>query len=92
MSRPTNPTPEARDALDERDERVATVLRVTIRNNREAARDLREQAAALEREACDIEAAAAAETWHKLGPYLTAADVESLCQASPSGLLSDEDV
>ena len=77
------------EALADRDERVESILRAKLNDMLSEARDARDLAAWLEREAKRILDAARGERWYELEGVLTARDVESLCNVSPTDLLGE---
>lgn len=82
-------------ALQDRDDRVADTLAKHLRRLDEEARELRGQAADLEREAYRIRAAVRKANWFDLPGVLAADDIESLCEShlsDPSAYLADEEV
>ena len=75
--------------LAKRDDKAKAAILRTIQNATEEARDLREQAKALDAYASKIRAAADGERWWELGGVLDKATVESLCEISPTKLLDE---
>jgi hypothetical protein len=71
-----------------RDERIREELLVVINYKRDLARQMRQDAAELEKEAHRIEQRVSAEKWYELEGYLEPADIESLCNVSPTALLT----
>ena len=74
-------------ALGNRDEIVARKLRETLDRLRFDAAEAREAARHAEANAYRIEKAVGREEWWLLRGILTADEIESLCNASPSSLL-----
>lgn len=73
--------------LQERDARVEATLRSFIEEERSAAELAREEAMQHERTADFILIATQAEHWWKLKGFLSEADIDSLSECSPAGLL-----
>ena len=78
------------DFLQRRDERVKTVLTKALERLalEKAEADARAQEAS--REMIRLREAADNEQWWQLRSYLSQSDIESLCNCSPSELLSED--
>jgi hypothetical protein len=77
--------------LEERDDRVTASIVEALKYNRDLADQMRWDAMTLEKEAREIEKAVEHQAWWKLEHLLAKEDIESLCNISPSDLLSQED-
>lgn len=76
--------------LEARDERVKVQLQAAIDDARERAEVLENEARSLRLQARRIESATADEEWWHLRGILSAADIESLSNVSPTALLGEE--
>ena len=86
----TDFTPEEEAALQERDERAATTIRYAITYKRDLARQMRDEAKELERQAIEIELAARSGHFERLEDLLGKDDTNSLCAVTPDDLLGTE--
>ena len=86
----TDLTLEQEAALQTRDDRVAKTIREAIAYKRDLARQMRDEAKDLERQAAEIEEAAKTGHYERLERLLGREDTESLCAITPDDLLGRE--
>ena len=77
------------EELDELHERLRVYLEVSIRGKEEEARRYEREARNMRREAVRIRDAVKGERWWELRGLLSVAEIESLCEISPTNLLED---
>ena len=78
------------EQLQDRDEQVCNELQSIIKYKSDLADEMGRQARELRLEAEKIRVAVLNEKWWELKGYLTQEEIESLCQISPTNLLSEE--
>lgn len=83
----TTTKPSLLDKLQNRDTRIASELKRMINENQELAYQLQAEAQECLKQASDIQKAVREGRWFDLP--LSEADIESLCNISPSNLLGD---
>jgi uncharacterized coiled-coil DUF342 family protein len=84
-----SPSSEETDEFNKRDERVKSAVLAAIEDAWEESRILEDRAKEMRDYARKLKEACAKEQWWELKGVVSKADVESLCDVSPSNLLDD---